>query len=185
MLSRKSGDANKRRLFLALYHVTALEDGFKTEAYHWTLLLAPKDEKNGSAADWRRYHITDLLGVKRVPWYFEQRMANEGVQQPQEVLICRLQLGKVRESDFGRMEQTLGDTRRLFESDKSGYFSCRIWTKAAVAALQEAQLVQSAAVLDAANLEWEAKNLAREAEKSRQYGKVDMYKGQGDWGFVC
>lgn len=184
MLSRFKGDGEKRKLFVALYHITGAEDGAQGEAYHWTLLLAPKDEKNSNAADCRRYHVTNILGVKHVPWYYEQRMpCNKGAKR--ETLICRLQLGKVKEADMAQFEEVVGSPRCINRGGRGGYFSCRVWTRNAVEALQDFGMVQTTAILDGGNVEWEAKDLARRVEATREYGRAEAYRARGQWGFVC
>lgn len=172
------GEANKRRLFLALYPAIAVDNGVAHEPYHWALLLSPKDyHKDGSEG--RMYHVADTgeQSPQPVPWHYEETSEDE---RP----VCRLQLGKVKETDIARLKGTLTDLVH-FCQDRSEEFSCKVWCRRAVEALQEAGMVQSTAVLDGESIEWEVQGLARDVEKSRQWGKVEVYKGTGKWGFVC
>lgn len=161
---------NKWRLYLAIYEKPRL-DGLEP-GYHWTLILGPKqecaDKVKGSICV--RYHVTDHIGTKKVPWFFDSTPTASGRDSS---VICRLQLGKVHPDKVKDLEDTIRDERRIRSSEVD--WSCCVWTKEAVQGIENAGILKHDNIqsIDVDELEIVAK---RFADAIMKYG---LKKGNG------
>ena len=117
--------SNKDRVYIALY----ARGGLDPNSYHWAIIVGPKNEVEGERGT--RYHVRNRY-VPEQPgppvWQYEA-LAIPLVQT--NMLLARVMIGKVLD---GSRLRTVLERVPLVQQDPA--WTCRIWVKSAVAALE-------------------------------------------------
>ncbi|KAI0652591.1 hypothetical protein C8Q79DRAFT_1005764 [Trametes meyenii] len=128
------GNADKYRLYLAIYHNSRATGPGQPMPVHWALLIGTKHEDpNGLRKTHCRYHATNQTGR----WAFERRTV-ECVRTPS--MLGRVFLGKVDPDDLSTVDCVLADPRRVRADDP--HWDCWVWVAEALMYMWRHGLVQ-------------------------------------------
>jgi hypothetical protein len=137
--------------------------GRETNTYHWALIVGPKQEREDSTGF--RHHAKQDVGSSQ--WYYNvQKITTQATQ----MLLVRVIFAKVE--DMAQLNRTLAAVP-VVQNDPS--WTCRIWVKDAIAALEADRKSLGTKVTDWETLENWAKEYVR--------AKIDAgrFSGPGNW----
>jgi hypothetical protein len=150
--------SNKDRVSIALY-----ARGGRPNTYHWALIVGPKQETSNTKGF--RHDAKQDIGCTQ--WYYNVQNITTTAAQ---MLLVRVTFAKVE--DTAQLNRTLAAVP-IVQNDPS--WTCRIWVKNAIAALEADGKSLGTKVTDWETLENSAQDYVRT--------KIDAgrFSGPGDW----
>jgi hypothetical protein len=156
--------SNKDRIYVALY----ARGGQDPNTYHWAIIIGPKNEVEGGRGF--RYHARQRLDPARPGRYVWHYEALDIPLAQTSMLLARVMIGKV--ADGAQLAATLAAVP-LVQDDLA--WTCRIWVRDAIAALEADRKSLGTSVTDWQRIEQTSNTYVAQKRQQRRYD------GSGTW----